>query len=94
MSDPVSEEEHRAIGGLAAVIYGEIASDLRPCHVEDFYDAFYNQLAGAGWRRTVWMADSPALKSAIERVKRHDPAIERAVTEYMRLHYADRRGIL
>lgn len=101
VSAAVPEEERRAIEGLAAAVYEGISSDLGRCHVSDFYDAFYNRVvpsgvrgwdvSGRGGRRT---KASPALESAIERMGRLDPAIERIVIRYMRRHYADSKGML
>lgn len=89
----VSKDEQAAIERLAASVYEGISSDLGPCHVSDFYDAFYNQVvpsSGGGWA----VRPTPALESAVERVRRLDPAIERIVIGYMRRNYADRKGML
>jgi len=92
----VTPEEARAIEALAAAVYEDISHDLGPCHVSDFYDAFYNQVVPPGMGHLgSWMLPvTPALESAIERVRRLDPAIERIVIAYMRRHYADRKGML
>ena len=101
MSDPVPEGERRAIEALAAAVYEGMSPDLGKCHVSDFYEAFYNHVipAGAHARTTDGAKGhgrkaSPALESAIERMGRLDPAIERIVIRYMRRHYADRKGML
>lgn len=91
----VPKDEQGAITGLASIIYGEIASDLGPCHVDDFYDAFYNQLSGCGWQYTVWTGRrDEATERAVNRVRESDDDIERVVIDHMRLHYADRKGML